>query len=56
MHAYRSLTTRNSTYSIESPSVILLLAIALAKPLTFSSSNADFKLYQNNYDDDEAVV
>jgi len=32
------------TYNMESPSVILILAIAFAKPFTRSSSNADFKV------------
>lgn len=35
---------RRSTYNMESPSVTLKLVSALAKPFTFSSSNAAFKL------------
>jgi len=35
---------------MESPSVTLMLAIALAKPFTLSSSNADFKLYRDSGD------
>jgi len=35
---------------MERPSVTLILAIALAKPFTLSSSNADFKLYTENGD------